>query len=108
MLNNNVEICIMIFETLNRCDFFMRNNLKVHIINVINDKIFFEKMCENAKINLKNIIVRIFIFVIKNGNHNFIFEILYKRKTMFSFRYFIDKLCKITIHSQSNTKNVKF
>ena len=65
-------------------------------------------MCENAKINLKNTIVRIFIFVIKNDNYDFIFEIFYERKTMFSFRYFVDKSYQITIYSQCNTKRVKF
>ena len=77
----------------------MQNNSKFYVINVIDDKFFFEKMCKNAKINLKNIIVRIFIFVIKNDDHDFIFEILYKRKTMFSFKYFINKLYKIIIYS---------
>ena len=86
----------------------MQNNSKFHVINVIDDKFFFEKMCENAKINLKNIIVRIFFFVIKNDNHDFIFEILYKQKTMFSFKYFIDELCEIIIYSQCNTEKVKF
>ena len=108
MLNSETKICIMTFEILKKCNFFMQNNSKFHVINVIDDKTFFEKICENAKINLKNIIVRIFIFVIKNENHDFIFEILYERKTMLSFRYFIDKSCKITIHSQCNTKKVKF
>ena len=108
MFNSDVEICIMTFETLNRCDFSMRNDSKYHVISVIDDKIFFERMCENAKINLRNIIVRIFIFVIKNDNHDFIFETLYERKAMFSFRYFVDESCKIIIYSQCNTKRVKF
>ena len=57
LLNSVVKICIMTFEILNRCNFFMQNNSKFHVINIIDDKIFFEKMCKNAKINLKNIIV---------------------------------------------------
>ena len=108
LLNNNVEICIITFKTSNQCDFFMRNDLKFHVINVIDDKFFFEKMCKNAKINLKNIIVRIFIFVIKNDDHDFIFETSYERKTMFSFKYFVDKLCEIIIYSQRDTKKIKF
>ena len=108
LMNSEAEICIITFETLNRCDFSMRNNSKFHVINVIDDKIFFEKMSENAKINLKNLIVRIFIFVIKNDDHDCILEISYKRKAIFSFKYFIDKSCEIIIHSQCNTKNVKF
>ena len=85
----------------------MRNDSKFHVINVIVDKKIFEKMCENAKINLKNIIVQIFIFAIKNDNHNFVFEILYEQKAMLSFRYFVDKSCEIIIYSQCNTKKVK-
>ena len=108
LLNSDVEICIIIFEILNPCDFLMQNNSKFHVISVIDDKFFFEKMWENAKVNLKNIIVRIFIFVIKNDDHDFIFEILYERKVMLSFRYFIDKSCKIIIYSQCDTKKIKF
>ena len=108
LLNSNVEICLMTFQILNRCNFFMRNDSKFHVINVINDKKFLEKMCEIAKVNLKNIIVRNFIFVIKNDDHDFILEILYKRKAMFSFKYFVEKSCEIIIYSQCNTKRVKF
>ena len=68
----------MIFKILNRCDFFIRNNSKFHVINVMNDKFFFAKLCENAEINLKNIIVQIFVFVIKNDDHDFIFELFKK------------------------------
>ena len=108
LLNSDVKICMMIFEILNRCNRSMRNNSKLHVINVIDDKVFFEKMCENAKINLKNIIVRIFIFVIKNDDHDFIFETSYKRKTMFSLKYFVDKSCKIIIYSQCDIKRIQF
>ena len=51
------------FKILNRCNFAIKNDLKFHVINVIENKAFFEKMCENAKVCLKKIIVRIFIFV---------------------------------------------
>ena len=61
-----------IFKILNRYTFLIQNDLKFQVINVIEDSLFFEKN------NLKNIIVRIFIFVIKNDDHDFIFEILYK------------------------------
>ena len=108
LLNNDVKICMMTFEILNRCDFSMRNDSKFHVINVIDDKIFFEKMCENAEINLRNIIVRIFIFVIKNDDDDFVFKILYKQKAMLSFKYFVDKSCKIIIHSQCDTRKIKF
>ena len=106
LLNSDVEIYIMTFEIVNRCDFFIQNDSKFHVINVMDDKFFFEKMCKNAKINLKDIIVRIFVFVIKNDDHDFIVEILYKRKTMLSFKYFIDKSCEIIIYSQCDTKRV--
>ena len=99
MLYSDIEICIMTFEISNRCDFSMRNDSKFHVLNVIDDKVFFERLCENAKVNLRNIIKRIFIFVIKNDDHDFIVEISYKQKAILSFKYFVDELCEIIIYS---------
>ena len=93
LLNSDVKIYKMIFETLNRCDFSTRSDSKFHVISVIDDKIK---------------IMRIFIFVIKNDDHDLIFETLCKRKTMLSFKYFVDKSCKTIIHSQCDIKRVKF
>ena len=108
LLNSEIEICIMTLEILNRCDFAMRSDSKFHVVSVTKNKVFFERMCENAKICLEKIIVRIFIFVIKNENHDLIFETLYEKKIMFSSKYFIDNFCEIIIHSKCDTKRVKF
>ena len=80
----------MTLEILNRCDFAMKSDSKFHVISVIEDKAFFEKVCENAKVCLEENIVRIFIFVIKNEDHDLILETFYERKIMFSSKYFID------------------
>ena len=108
MLNSDVKICIITFEILIRCDFLyeMIRNFMLSTSSTI--KFFFEKMCKNARINLKNIVVRIFIFVIKNDNHDFIFETSYKRKVMLSFKYFVDKLNEIIIYSQCDIKKSNF
>ena len=58
----------------------MRSNSKLHVISVIDDKVLYEKICKNAKVNLKDIIVRIFIFVIKNDNYDSIFEIMNEKQ----------------------------
>ena len=108
LLNNEIEICIITLEILNRCDFAIKSDSKFHVISVTKNKIFFEKMCENAKVCFEKIIVRIFIFVIKNENHDLILEIFYERKIMLSSKYFIDDSCEIIIHSKYNTKKIKF
>ena len=108
LLNSEIEICIMTLEILNRCDLAMKSDSKFHVINVTENKVFFEKMCENAKVCLEEIIVRIFIFVIKNEDHDLILETFYERKIMFSSKYFIDNFCEIIIHSKCDTKKVKF
>ena len=108
LLNSEIEICIMTLEILNRCDFAMKSDSKFHVISVTENKAFFEKMCENAKICLERIIVRIFIFVIKNENHDLIFETFYEKKIMLSSKYFIDDFCEIIIYSKCDTKKVKF
>ena len=108
LLNSEIEICMMTFEILNRCDFAMKSDSKFHVISVTENKAFFERMCENAKICLEEITMRIFIFVIKNENHDLIFEIFYEKKIMLSSKYFIDNSCEIIIHSKCDTKRVKF
>ena len=108
LLNSEIEICIMTFEILNRCNFVIKSDSKLHVISVTKNKAFFEKMCENAKVCFEEIIVRIFIFVIKNENHDLIFEIFYEKKAMLSSKYFIDDFCEIIIYSKCDTKRVKF
>ena len=108
LLNSEIEICIMTFEILNRCDFAMKSDSKLYVISVTKNKAFFERMCENAKVCLEKIIVRIFIFVNKNENHDLIFEIFYERKIMLSSTYFIDDFCEIIIHSKYDIKRIKF
>ena len=108
LLNSEIEICMMSLEILNRYDFAIKSNSKFHVINVTENKAFFEKMCENVKICFEKIIVRIFIFVIKNENHDLIFETFYEKKIMLSSKYFIDDSCEIIIHSKCDTKKVKF
>ena len=43
-------------------------------------------MCKNAKTNLKNIIVRIFIFVIKNDDDDFISKFHMNKKRCFRLK----------------------
>ena len=98
----------MSLEILNRCDFAIKSDLKFYVINVTKNKAFFEKVCENAKVCFEEIIVRIFIFVIKNENYNLIFEIFYEKKIILSSKYFIDNFCEIIIYLKCDTKRVKF
>ena len=95
LLNSEIEICMMTFEILNRFNCSIKSDSKFHVINVIETKIFFEKMYKNAKICLDEIIMRIFIFVINNENHDLIFETFYEKKVMFLSKYFIDDFCEI-------------
>ena len=55
LLNSEIKICIMTFEILNRCDLVIKKDSKFHVINTIENKAFFEKMCENAKIYFEKI-----------------------------------------------------
>ena len=99
---------MMTLEILNRCDLAMKSDSKFHVISVTENKAFFERMCENAKICLEEIIVRIFIFVIKNEDHDLILETLYEKKIMLLSKHLIDDSCEIIIHSKCDTKRVKF
>ena len=74
----------MTSKILNRCDFSIKSDSKFPVINIIENKAFFKKMCENFKIYFEKIIIRIFVFVI------FSF-LLSKMKIMICFSNFFTK-----------------
>ena len=49
------------------------------MINFINERICFFNICESISINIENIIISIFIFVIKRSNHDFFLDRFFQR-----------------------------
>ena len=71
LFNNNVEINYMSKKLIDAMQFFIRQKINIIMMNFINERARFFDVYKLIFINIKNIIIPIFIFVIKRLNHDF-------------------------------------
>ena len=75
MFDNEAEIKCMFKRLTDIAQLFVRQNINIIIINVINERARFFNVCETVFINIDNITISISVFVIKRSNY----ELLLKR-----------------------------
>ena len=71
LFNNNVEINYMLKRLIDATQLLIRQEINIIIMNFINERARFFDVCESIFVNIKNIIISIFIFVIERLNHDF-------------------------------------
>ena len=74
------------------------------MMNFINKCARFFDVCESIFVNIKNIIISIFIFVIKRSNHDFLFNRFFQRIVRMNVININDDLLKMILHSLNNEK----
>ena len=75
MFNKKVEINYIFKRLINVVQLFIRQNINIIMINVIDEQAYFFNICERISINIENIIVSISVFIVKCSDH----ELLFKR-----------------------------
>ena len=65
LFDNNVEINCMSKELTNSIQLFIRYEINIVMMNFTDEHARFFDICESILINIENIIISIFIFVIK-------------------------------------------
>ena len=78
------------------------------MMNFIDERARFFDVCESMFINIKNIIISIFIFVIKRSNHELLLNRFFQRITRINAINMNDYLLKMMLHSLNNEKRVNF
>jgi hypothetical protein len=74
LLNIEVEINIMIEKMMHKEDLFMRSRSVLNLISHIDHQQKFLSVCENAKINIENFIIKHHIFVIARVDYVLILD----------------------------------
>ena len=74
------------------------------MMNFINERVRFFNVCESIFINIENIIISIFIFVIKRLNHDFFFNRFFQRIVCMNVVNINDDSLKMMLHSLNNEK----
>ena len=71
LFNNNVKINYISKKLIDATQFLIRQIINIIIMNFIEECIRFFDVCKSILVNIKNIIISTFIFVIKRLNHDF-------------------------------------
>ena len=74
LFNNDVEINYMSKRLIDATQLFIRQEINIIIINFINERTRFFDVCESIFVNIENIIILTFIFVIERSDHDFFLD----------------------------------
>ena len=108
LFNNNIKINYMSKKLIDATQLFIRQKINIIIINFINKRIRFFDVCESIFINIENIIISIFIFVIKRLNHDFFLNRFFQRIARMNVINMNDDSLKIILHSLNDEKRMNF
>ena len=73
-------------------------------MNFINERVHFFDVCESIFVNIENIIISTFIFVIKRLNYDFLFNRFFQRIARINVVNINNDLLKMILHSLNNEK----
>ena len=104
LFNNNVEINYMLKKLIDATQLFIRQKINIIIINFINKRARFFDICESIFINIKNIIISIFIFMIKYLNYDFLLNRFFQRIVHINIININNDSLKLILHSLNNKK----
>ena len=78
------------------------------MINVIDERARFFDVCEAISINIENVIVSIFVFIMKCLNHELFLERFFQRVARMNFVNMNDEFLKMILHSLNEKKKINF
>ena len=95
-------------KLINATQLFICEEINIVIMSFINERAHFFDVCESIFVNIKNIIISIFIFVIERSNHDFLFNRFFQRIARMNVINMNDDLLKMMLHSLNNEKRMNF
>ena len=78
------------------------------MMNFINERARFFDVCESIFVNIENIIISTFIFVIKRSNHDFFLDRLFQRIARMNVVNMNNDSLKMILYSLNNEKRMSF
>ena len=108
LFNNNVKINCMSKRLTDATQFFIRQEINIVIMNFTDKRACFFDVYESIFINIENIIISIFIFVIKYSDHDFFLNCSFQRIACKNVININNDLLKMMLHSLNNEKRISF
>ena len=108
LFDNNVEINCMSKKLIDATQFFIRQKINIIMMNFIDERARFFDVCESIFVNIENIIISIFIFVIKRSDHDLFLDRFFQRIARMNVVNINDDLLKMILHSLNDEKQMSF
>ena len=108
LFNNNVEINCISKRLTDATQLLIRQKINIVIMNFIDEHIHFFNICKSIFVNIENIIISTFIFVIERLNHDFLFNRFFQRIVCINVVNINNNLLKIILHSLNDEKQINF
>ena len=71
LFNNDIEINCISKRLIDATQLFIRQKINIIMMNFIDERARFFDVCESIFVNIENIIISTFIFVIERSDHDF-------------------------------------
>ena len=108
MFDNEAEINCMFKRLTDVTQLFVRQNINIIMINVINERARFFDVCETVLISIDNIIIPISVFVVKRSDYELLLKRFFQRVAHMSFINMNNESLKMILHSLNEEKRMNF
>ena len=104
LFDNDIKINCMSKRLIDATQLFIRQEINIVMMSFINERARFFDVCESIFVNIENIIISIFIFVIKRLNHDLFFNHFFQRIARMNVVNINNDLLKMILHSLNDEK----
>ena len=104
LFDNDVEINYMLKRLTDATQLFIHQKISIVMMNFIDERARFFDVCELILVNIENIIILVFIFVIKRSDHDFLLDRFFQRIVYMNVVNMNNGSLKIILHSLNNEK----
>ena len=104
LFDNDIEINYISKRLTDATQLSIHQEINIIIINFINKRARFFDIYESIFVNIENIIILIFIFVIERLNHDFLLDRFFQRIARINVINMNDDSLKMILHSLNNEK----
>ena len=104
LFDNNVEINCMSKKLIDATQFLIRQEINIVMMNFIDERARFFDICKSIFINIENIIISIFIFVIERFDHDLFLDRFFQRIVHMNVVNINNDSLKMILHSLNDKK----
>ena len=104
LFDNDVEINCMSKKLIDATQLFIRQEINIVMMNFIDERVRFFDVCESIFVNIENIIIFVFIFVIERSDHDLFFDRFFQRIARMNVVNMNNDSLKMILHSLNDEK----